>query len=130
MKESSIGILDELKNLSAKVDSIRDSIEVLLDMQKKLLQSLKKANGSIKDTEFIPDVLSLLSLPTSLRKTVLTLARIGEATSDEISKETNRKRAIESGYANQLIRLGYLDKRRVGRKVYFKLKVTIPERMI
>jgi len=39
-----------------------------------------------------------------------------------VSKITGRKRAIESAYLNQLARMGYVIKRRVGKKVVFTVK--------
>ena len=68
------------------------------------------------------DVTALLSLPASLRKTVLALYKLREATAEDLSNETKRQRAVESYCANQLTRLGYLKKKRVGRKVYFYIE--------
>lgn len=65
------------------------------------------------------DVMTLLSLPDHLRITIMALSELGDATADQVSKRTGRARAIESSYLNQLVRMGYLEKRRVGRKVCF-----------
>ena len=66
-----------------------------------------------------PDAMTLLSLPMSLRTTVMALYKLEKATAEDIAKETKRLRAVESSAANQLVRLGYLKKTREGRDVYF-----------
>jgi len=67
------------------------------------------------------DVMTLLSLPDHLRKTATVTSKLGRATADQISEDTNRARAVESGYLNQLVRMGYLKKERDGRKVLFSV---------
>ena len=69
------------------------------------------------------DVMTLLSLPDHLRKTATAVCKLGRATADEVADETGRTRAMESAYLNQLVRMGYLKKERVGRKVYFHVEV-------
>ena len=66
-----------------------------------------------------PDAMSLLSLPMSLRKTVMVLYRLERATAEELAKETKRLRAVESAAANQLVRMGYLKKTRRGSRRVF-----------
>jgi predicted transcriptional regulator len=61
-------------------------------------------------------------LPMSLRKTVMVLYKLEKATAEDIAKETKRLRAVESSSANQLVRLGYLKKKREGRDVYFYIE--------
>lgn len=67
------------------------------------------------------DVMTLLSLPDHLRKTATVASSLGKATADEIAKATKRARAVESGYLNQLVRMGYLKKERSGRRVLFSV---------
>jgi len=67
------------------------------------------------------DVMTLLTLPDHLRKTATVTSKLGRATADEISDDTSRARAVESGYLNQLVRMGYLKKERDGRKVRFSV---------
>lgn len=69
-------------------------------------------------------VMTLLSLPDHLRKTAMTLCRMGRATADEVSGQTKRARAVESAYLNQLVIMGYLKKERNGRKAYFFVERT------
>jgi hypothetical protein len=67
------------------------------------------------------DVMTLLALPDHLRKTATVTSKLGRATADEISENTDRARAVESGYLNQLVRMGYLKKEREGRRVLFSV---------
>ncbi|RLI09908.1 hypothetical protein DRO42_03010 [Candidatus Bathyarchaeota archaeon] len=67
------------------------------------------------------DVMTLLSLPDHLRKTAMVVCRLGKATAEEIAEGTGRARAVESGYLNQLVRMGYLKKERRGRQVLFSV---------
>ncbi|MCW4030129.1 MAG: MarR family transcriptional regulator [Candidatus Bathyarchaeota archaeon] len=68
------------------------------------------------------DIFTLMELPQSLRKTVMALYKLKRATASEISKETGRKRALESALANELVRLGYVAKERASHDVYFKIE--------
>jgi len=121
--------------LNDKVSISDDSVSVLTDINKKLdriielleklVQRVPQTLRSIADVEDalktgILDVVTLLSVPDHLRKTLIALAKLGgEATSEEVAKHTGRARAVESAYLNQLATLGYVIKRRKGRKVYF-----------
>jgi hypothetical protein len=67
------------------------------------------------------DVMTLLSLPDHLRKTATVVSSLGVATAEEIAEGTSRARAVESGYLNQLVRMGYLKKEREGRRVLFSV---------
>jgi hypothetical protein len=118
-KESSLAnIVDALNLLNQKLDSLVDVSFQILKVNEELLQ---RANSRSKKTtlKLEPDALSLLSLPLSLRKTVMILYRIERATADDLARETGRLRAVESASANQLVRMGYLKKEREGRDVYF-----------
>ncbi|KYH40839.1 MAG: hypothetical protein AYL32_009140, partial [Candidatus Bathyarchaeota archaeon B26-2] len=53
--------------------------------------------------------------------TMLVMERLGEATTVEVARETGRSRSVESIHLNQLERMGYLEKYRKGRKIYFKV---------
>lgn len=68
------------------------------------------------------DIMTLLSLPDHLRKTALTLIKLGRAVADDVAKETGRARAIESAYLNQLVRMEYVWRKRVGKHVYFSVE--------
>ena len=52
---------------------------------------------------------------------MLVMERLGEATTVDVARETGRSRSVESIHLNQLERMGYLEKHRKGRKIYFKI---------
>jgi hypothetical protein len=66
------------------------------------------------------DIKDLLEVPDSLRKTVLAIAELKEATANTTALKTGRTRSLETIYLNQLVRMGYLSRLRKGRKIYFK----------
>jgi hypothetical protein len=118
-KELLVTLFDEFKKLNEKIDFLAQSHGKMLRMQRELRKNILddgrlKRKGGLK-----PDALALISLPAHLRKTVLALYKIDEATADELSNETKRLRAVESASANQLVRMGYVKKKQKGRKVYF-----------
>jgi hypothetical protein len=63
----------------------------------------------------------LLKLPDHLRKTMVALSKLIEGRADEVASITGRARAIESGYLNQLVRLGYVKKIRKKHQIYFAI---------
>jgi len=67
------------------------------------------------------DVVKLLKLPDHLRKTMLALSKLVEGRADEVALATDRARAVESGYLNQLVRLGYVKKIRKKHEIYFTI---------
>jgi response regulator of citrate/malate metabolism len=99
-------IRENLEQLNEKIDVI---IEIQKHDQRELPENLPEAL----------DVMTLLSLPDHLRKTAVTLCKLEEATADEVAEQTKRARAVESGYLNQLVVMGYMKKERRGRKAYF-----------
>lgn len=102
-----------LQKIKESLDRLNDKFEVMIEIQK---------HGQHTTTEGLPDVLdvmTLLSLPDHLRKTAVTLCKLDHATADEVSGQTKRARAVESGYLNQLVLMGYVKKERRGRKAYF-----------
>ena len=101
-----------LEKIKESLDRLNEKIDVMIEIQR---------HGQ-KEGQTIPDVLdvmTLLSLPDHLRKTAVTLCKLGQATADEVAEQTKRARAVESGYLNQLVLMGYLKKERRGRKAYF-----------
>ena len=64
--------------------------------------------------------IEVLQLPDHLRQTYLTLASRGESEATVVSNITGRSRAIESNYLNQLARMGWVNKRRVSKTIYFR----------
>jgi response regulator of citrate/malate metabolism len=102
-----------LEKIRENLEQLNEKIDVMIEIQK---------HGQRELPEDLPealDVMTLLSLPDHLRKTAVTLCKLEEATADEVSEQTKRARAVESGYLNQLVVMGYMKKERRGRKAYF-----------
>jgi len=103
-----------LEKIADSLNQLNEKVDVLIELQKHSRGGI--VNESLTD---VLDVMTLLSLPDHLRKTAITLCNLGEATAEEIAEQTTRARAVESGYLNQLVLMGYLRKERRGRKAYF-----------
>jgi response regulator of citrate/malate metabolism len=102
-----------LEKIRENLEQLNEKIDVMIEIQK---------HGNRELPEELPeafDVMTLLSLPDHLRKTAVTLCKLEKATADEVAEQTRRARAVESGYLNQLVIMGYLKKQREGRKAYF-----------
>jgi len=102
-----------LEKIRENLEQLNEKIDVMIEIQK---------HGKRELPEDLPealDVMTLLSLPDHLRKTAVALCKLEEATADEVSEQTRRARAVESGYLNQLVVMGYMKKERRGRKAYF-----------
>jgi len=103
-----------LEKIADSLNQLNEKVDVLIELQKHSRGGI--VNESLTD---VLDVMTLLSLPDHLRKTAITLCNLGQATAEEIAEQTTRARAVESGYLNQLVLMGYLKKERRGRKAYF-----------
>lgn len=102
-----------LEKIRENLVQLNDKIDVMIEIQK---------HGQRLIPEGLPealDVMTLLSLPDHLRKTAVSLCKLEKATANEVAGQTKRARAVESGYLNQLVIMGYLKKERQGRKAYF-----------
>jgi hypothetical protein len=115
-------LVDELKKLSGKLASIVEVNTKILKTQEEFLKRSPNRSYPRRDTKLEPDAMSLLSLPMSLRKTVMVLYKLEKATAEDLANETKRLRAVESASANQLVRMGYLKKKREGRREYFYIE--------
>lgn len=106
--------LQVLERIRENLERLNEKIEVMIELQK---HDGREMQQPLSDAPL--DVMTLLSMPDHLRKTAMTLCRMGRATADEISSQTKRARAVESAYLNQLVIMKYLKKERNGRKAYF-----------
>jgi hypothetical protein len=102
-----------LQKIKESLESLNEKMEVMIELQR---------HGQRITQDGVPDVLdvmTLLSLPDHLRKTAVTLCKLDNATADQVAEQTKRARAVESGYLNQLVLMGYVKKERRGRKAFF-----------
>jgi hypothetical protein len=115
-------LVDELKLVNQKLDSLIKLNGKILKIQEEMPRLVSNKSYSGTELKLEPDAMSLLSLPMSLRKTVMVLYKLEKATAEDLARETKRLRAVESASANQLVRMGYLSKKREGREVYFYIE--------
>jgi len=98
-----------LENISLKLERLENAFKT----------SIKSSSQTQKENKTPLDVDVLLSLPDHLRQTAMAVSTRGSATAEEVASDTSRTRAAESDYLNQLVKMGYISKRRKGRTVYF-----------
>jgi len=102
-----------LEKITEHLEKLNEKMEIMIELQ-------KRGGTDVKPFLDAPlDVMTLLSMPDHLRKTAMTLCRLGRATAQEVAEQTHRARAVESSYLNQLVIMGHLKKERMGRKAYF-----------
>ena len=109
--------LNIFEKIEESLEKLNEKMEIMIELQRNNSTSNIKAVPALPDASL--DVMTLLSMPDHLRKTAMTICRCGRATAEEISEQTERARAVESAYLNQLVIMGYLKKERKGRKAYF-----------
>lgn len=83
---------------------------------KEIKEQLKRIEGKL-DQILVPAL--VIRLPEHLRPVMMIVQELGESTADQVAERTKRKRGTESGCLNELVRLGLLKKRKVGRTAYF-----------
>jgi DNA-binding MarR family transcriptional regulator len=106
-----------LKRIEKKIDLLIDKTKTKMNSQ------IKKREEAIELFRAL-DIATLLTFPDHLRKSAMTIFKLGRASAKEIAKETGRARAIESAYLNQLARMGYLKKEKTrGRRVFFSIGI-------
>jgi predicted transcriptional regulator len=105
--------MELLEEINENVERLNEKIDVILETQR------ETKNYFPHNTSEALDTVSLLSIPDHLRKTLVTLNKLKEATAEDIAIHTKRARAVESHYMNQLVTMGYMKKERKGRKTYF-----------
>ena len=106
--------LNVLEKIRENLEKLNEKVEIMIELQK---HNRKEVQPTLADAPL--DVMTLLSMPDHLRKTAMTICRLGRATADETADQTKRARAVESAYLNQLVNMGHLKKERNGRKAYF-----------
>ena len=102
-----------MKRIERKIDLLVEGSETR--------RPTRKREEAIASGEGL-DIMTLLSFPDHLRKSAMTIIKLGKAMAEDVAKETGRARAIESAYLNQLVRMGYVKKGREGRRVYFSVE--------
>lgn len=110
-----------LSEMNRKLDRVIEGQAKLTDMQSENsdVKRLRKKDVKINGDSPPMDVVTLLSIPDHLRETAMTLAKIGDATAEQVAKETQATRESESAKLNQLYRMAIVNRRREGRRIIF-----------
>lgn len=123
MSEEFASLHENQQKILRKVEEIKNTLESIvqeLTILRKQNKVTLKPQLEMKPTGM--SFMELLELPDNLRKTVLVVSQLGEATADEVAGKTGRVRNVESHYLNTLVHMDHLEKKRKGRKVYFTVK--------
>jgi DNA-binding MarR family transcriptional regulator len=111
---------DLLQEIVKTLNEINQKLERIANAQTQILESLERTES--EESKKLPlDVDALLTLPDHLRRTAMAVGELESATADQIAAQTGRTRAAESDYLNQLVKMGYLQKERKGRTVFFSI---------
>lgn len=105
-----------------------NDINQLLTQINDRLASLESRLSNIESrfTPVIDDKMALfLTVPDTLRKSLFAVSQLESGTADDVSEITMRHRSIENKYLNELVRSGWLERERDGKKIYYKLKKAI-----
>lgn len=101
-----------------------DKLEKINDRLDALEQRISTIESSFNPV--IEDKMALfLTVPDTIRKSLLAVSHLEKGTADEVSAFTGRHRSIENKYLNELVRAGWLGRERVGKKVYYHLKKAV-----
>jgi DNA-binding transcriptional ArsR family regulator len=99
-------------------------IALLNDLDDRLRQlESRVAEVELRSSPPVDDKMAmLLTVPDSIRKSLLAVSTLGSSTADEVSEITGRHRSIENKYLNELYRSGWLKRDRKGKKIFYSLK--------
>ncbi len=109
-----------LPELLRELQRVNANLERLVALVERLARGLGHDVNiqSVEETRVL-DADVLISLPAHLRRTAEAVSMLGHATASQLSSRTGRARAVESDYLNQLVAMGHLRRRRVGREIMF-----------
>lgn len=113
------------RTLTQAIQRIQRLEEELQHLRQRIdqLENIRPIQREVATRPITPETaleLDLLNLPDNLRKTMLALARLREATPEEVAQHTNRTRGLENIYLNQLEMLGHIEKVKRGKRVYYR----------
>lgn len=99
-------------------------IALLNDLDDRLRQlESRVAEVELRSSSPVDDKMAMfLTVPDSIRKSLLAVSTLGSCTADEVSEITGRHRSIENKYLNELYRSGWLKRDRKGKKIFYSLK--------
>ncbi len=99
-------------------------IALLNDLDDRLRQlESRVAEVEIRYSPPVDDKMAMfLTVPDSIRKSLIAVSTLGSCNADEVSEITGRHRSIENKYLNELYRSGWLKRDRKGKKIFYSLK--------
>jgi len=99
-------------------------IALLNDLDDRLRQlESRVAEVELRSSSPVDDKMAMfLTVPDSIRKSLLAVSTLGSCTADEVSEITGRHRSIENKYLNELYRSGWLKRDRKGKRIFYSLK--------
>jgi len=106
---------ERLREIAGKAKAILEIDVTLKDILQRLERIERKIDG-------IAAPARAAALPDKLRRTMMILIELGEASASQVAERTGRTRVAESVALNELTRLGFVEKRKKGRIVYFKAR--------
>lgn len=101
--------LSEILGKLKTVLDINEHLEPLLELMKRMDEKIDRIAVPAR----------VLILPVHLRPAMRALHMLGEASATQVCERTGRSRSTESSALNQLARMGYVEKRKVGKTAYF-----------
>jgi len=121
-------ILQEIEERIAKILAAQKEISevteknllVINENIEQIIYHLRLEAVQMETSGFKPSF--IFDLPDHLRITIKTLMDIGEGTAEDICNKTGRSRSLESSYLNHLRTLGFVEKKRKGQLVFYKIK--------
>ena len=99
---------------------LEDAVKQIQTRVDKLEQTLSLKEVTPQSNQHVIHEIDFMNLPDSLRKTMIMMAELKEATPEEVALKTNRTRGLENIYLNQLERMSYVEKVKRGKRVYFR----------
>ena len=113
-----------LQRIEEKIDLLNKMVREHLSISREMGVPSKKVDVPLS----APISVYLVKFPDSLRQTMLAMDKLKEAITDQVAEETGRSRSIESIHLNQLERMGYMEKFRRGKKVFFRIPLPPQEK--
>jgi hypothetical protein len=104
---------EKVKSLLTEFDTIEDNFKAvqssIVTIKKMIENLLLRTEESKKKLKNI-GIADLLDLPEELRKSVLSVMKLGRATVDQVVERTKREKGLEKGYLEALVTMEYLRK--------------------
>ncbi|MHA1131197.1 MAG: hypothetical protein ACTSQI_17215 [Candidatus Helarchaeota archaeon] len=122
---------ENIKSLLAEFDTIEENFKTvqssIINIKKMIEGILLKTEESKKKLKNI-GIADLLDLPEELRKSVLSIMKIGGGTVDQVVERTKREKNLEKGYLEALVAMEYLKKETDGKDGSARYKLGLGKR--